>query len=132
MSKDEPGNALGRARAEKSEHIRKSVERAVDQLVSQGCKPSFYAVSKLSGVSRSTLYRRADLRARIEAARAETVAEPHESKAADQLAAQVGELSKEIRELRNLLHAFVSSSGWDAAYAASFWIEYDVESALAA
>ncbi len=46
-----------------------AVEAAIDSLLSAPSKVDFYSVAKASGVSRSTLYRNARLRAMVESAR---------------------------------------------------------------
>lgn len=46
-----------------------AVESAIDSLLSAPAKVDFYSVAKVSGISRSTLYRNARLRAMVESAR---------------------------------------------------------------
>lgn len=62
-------NALVNSRRQTSEEISKRVRAAVDELTRSGITPSFYSVASLSGVSRSTLYRKPELRQIVEEAR---------------------------------------------------------------
>ena len=60
---------LANVRKNRSEDIAHRVERAISLLREQGKQPSFYSVSSVAQVARSTLYRREDLKRLVIAAR---------------------------------------------------------------
>ncbi len=62
-------DTLMRINAERCEVELAQVEAAVSRLLRRPAKVDFYSVAAESGVSRSTLYRNAELRAMVEAAR---------------------------------------------------------------
>lgn len=60
---------LAEARAGRSDAVARDVRRALAELRQRGERASFYAVAKRARVARSTLYRRADLKRLVVAAR---------------------------------------------------------------
>ena len=62
-------SALMRMNEERLSRELPAVESAIDSLLAAPAKVDFYSVAKASGISRSTLYRNARLRAMVEAAR---------------------------------------------------------------
>ena len=98
--------ALAVAREKYSEEVSVRVRSAIDSLVEQGKALSFYSVAEAAGVARSTLYRRDDLRALVEAARSGVRAAAPTSPIADRLA----DAENENRKLR------VDLARLDAAY----------------
>lgn len=61
--------ALADSRQLANEEMHDRVRAAIDELLRSEITPSFYAVADLAGVSRSTLYRKPELRRMVEEAR---------------------------------------------------------------
>ncbi len=104
-------NALARINAERCEDELRRVEAAVSRLINRPAKVDFYSVATESGVSRSTLYRNAKLRALVEAAR-DSQPDPWEL---------IGQLTAEKACLRAKLIAA------EARSARECMIEYEIE-----
>ena len=91
--------ALANARKECSEDITHRVENAIRLLLEQGKRPSFYSVSNLAQVARSTLYRREDLKRLVVTAR-ETMSSACSSGA---LGVSLQDLKQENEQLRRAM-----------------------------
>lgn len=118
-------SALAVTRAKKFERERSVVERAVAYLCEQGVKPSFYAVAKASGVSRSTLYRRPELRELVEEARLAPLSTKSDPLLMQDLQDQVDTLTKENQALREALFLLLLSTCRGDFAEQHLWIEYD-------
>lgn len=96
--------ALAENRRVASEEMRERVRTAVDELVRSGITPSFYAVADLAGVSRSTLYRKPELRRMVEEARDQASRlQPSWRTALDQLETENASLKQQIACLQTTL-----------------------------
>lgn len=97
-------NALAENRRVASEEMCERVRAAVDELVRSGITPSFYAVADLAGVSRSTLYRKPELRRMVEEARDQASRlQPSWRTALDQLETENASLKQQIACLQTTL-----------------------------
>lgn len=111
MSGKASSDALERSRDEKRKSMRSRVERAVSLLSEQGRKASFYAVEKLSGVSRSTLYRVPELRDIVERARDSRLSAPAARETIEFLIARIEHLAEENQRLRDELAEIAPTYG---------------------
>lgn len=97
-------NALAENRRAASEEMHKRVRAAVAELMRSGITPSFYAVADLAGVSRSTLYRRSELRRIVEEARDQASRlQPSWRTALDQLEVENTSLKQQVAHLQAAL-----------------------------
>ena len=97
-------NALADHRHQANETMCERVRAAIDELVRSGITPSFYAVADLAGVSRSTLYRKPELRRMVEEARDQASRlQPSWRTALDQLEAENASLQQQIAHLQTTL-----------------------------
>ncbi|WP_296013038.1 DUF6262 family protein [uncultured Adlercreutzia sp.] len=97
-------NALAENRRMASEEMHERVRAAIDELMRSGITPSFYAVADLAGVSRSTLYRRPDLRRMVEEAREQaTRLHPSWRTALNQLEVENASLKQQVVQLQAAL-----------------------------
>ena len=79
------------------------VAAAIEGLLAEGSTVSFYSVAERAQVARSTLYRRPDLKAAVEEARAASSAEPMRVGEQAGLVREVAELCRKVDELSALL-----------------------------
>lgn len=94
-------DALISSRIRYSDHIEKKVRCAIETVVAEGKTPSFYNVSSLAQIARSTLYRKPQLRALVETAReAAHQAQMPAANEIDVLKQENGKLREEIRALK--------------------------------
>ncbi len=93
-------NALMRINEERCEAELRCVEAAISRLLRRPAKVDFYSVATESGVSRSTLYRNAELRALVESAR-DSQADPWEL--VGQLMAENARLSAKLLAARTCI-----------------------------
>ena len=97
-------NALAENRRVASEEMHERVRAAIDELMRSGITPSFYAVADLAGVSRSTLYRRSELRRIVEEARDQASRlQPSWRTALDQLEVENASLKQQVAHLQAAL-----------------------------
>lgn len=75
------------------------VQHAIDELLAEGTRVSFYSVAQRAQVARSTLYRRPDLKTLVEAARLqpENAGTVSTCTRIDQLEAEIAQLKEEVR-----------------------------------
>lgn len=93
------------ARKARSDDMTARVSDAVEALMAEGAPVSFYTVAGRAQVARSTLYRRPDLRAVVEAAREAASVEPMRVEEQERLAREVWLLRRKVDELSTLLPA---------------------------
>ena len=79
------------------------VAAAIEGLLAEGSAVSVYSVAERAQVARSTLYRRPDLKAAVEEARAASAAEPMRVGEQVGLVREVAELRRKVDELSALL-----------------------------
>lgn len=97
-------NALAENRRVASKEMHERVRAAIDELMRSGITPSFYAVADLAGVSRSTLYRRPELRRMVEEARDQAARlQPSWRTALDQLEVENASLKQQVLQLQGAL-----------------------------
>lgn len=75
------------------------VKHAIDELLAEGLRVSFYSVAQRAQIARSTLYRRPDLKALVEAARPQpkNVDRAPTCTRIDQLEAEIARLKEKLR-----------------------------------
>ena len=106
------GTVLEEAREKLSDDIARRVRAAVGELLAKGDRLSFYAVAKKAQVSRSTLYRRGDLRELVESARSHAgTEEPCTPPSVEGLTREVEALKRENAALRSELAMALSGQG---------------------
>lgn len=91
--------ALEAQRSNRRANTAARVQHAIDELLAEEAKVSFYSVAQRAQVARSTLYRRPDLKALVEAARlypGNADAVPAHARI-DQLEAEIARLKEELR-----------------------------------
>lgn len=89
--------------SERHETVCMGVRRAIAQILEEGGRVSFYSVAERAQVSRSTLYRKPDLRRLVENARDATASasEPREpSLATERLLERISALEEELAQAR--------------------------------
>lgn len=97
-------NALTDHRRQANGAMHERVRTAIDELLCSEITPSFYAVADLAGVSRSTLYRKPELRRMVEEARDQAATlQPSWRTALDQLEAENAALQNQIAHLQTTL-----------------------------
>ena len=97
-------NALTNHRRQANEAMHERVRTAIDELLRSEITPSFYAVADLAGVSRSTLYRRPELRRMVEEAREQAAwLQPSWRTALDRLEVENTLLKKQVAHLQTTL-----------------------------
>lgn len=97
-------NALTDHRRQANETMHERVRAAIDELLRSEITPSFYAVADLAGVSRSTLYRKPELRRMVEEARDQaSQLQPSWRTALDKLEVENASLKQQLANLQTTL-----------------------------
>lgn len=121
MDEGRQGTSISIARQANSRDIERRVRIAINELVSQGKTPSFYAVANAAHVARSTLYRKADLKELVDEARSATIEPSSIVEELESLKRETAELHDELKRMRKKRDDLACSSVGGSFV--SYWVD---------